>query len=259
MIEPEDAATAEEAAQALGITQLVPAIYRDLLQPAARETGQRLVVVARAVGIALAPLEVAVWGYERIREYLAAAVAAKLAAKAPEEIRSPDLTIAGPAVLNMAFTAEAPHLREMYATLLAHATHTPSAPKVHPSFVQIIQQLSPAEAEILRHIATIHHTDAVLFQETLHGGAGGGANVGGPYISTQWQEFCASCGVTDESAPDVLYHNLIRLGLLAERTEADSRQSKSIFGEEHVTTITVNFLMLTAYGSRFLDVCVRDA
>jgi len=47
---------AEQAAKALGITQLVPAIYDDLLQPAAREVGQKFVAVAKAVGIALAPL-----------------------------------------------------------------------------------------------------------------------------------------------------------------------------------------------------------
>src|SRR5574341_1689781 len=153
MTEPEQASTAEQAAKALGITQLVPTIYRDLLQPAAKETGQRLVVVARAVGIALAPLEAAVWGYERIRDYLAAAIAAKLAKKPADQIQTPDPVIAGPAIFSMVFTAEAPHLREMYATLLAHAAHTPSAPKVHPSFVQIVQQLSPAEAQILREIA----------------------------------------------------------------------------------------------------------
>ena len=259
MTEPEQASTAEQAAQALGITQLVPTIYRDLLQPAARETGQRLVVVARAVSIALAPLEAAVWGYERIRDYLAAAVAAKLATKPPEEIRSPDPIIAGPAILSMVFAAEAPHLREMYATLLAHAMHTPSAPKVHPSFVQVIQQLSPAEAQILRQIATAYQTEAVLFDESLHGGLGGGANVGGPYISTQWRAFCASCGVTDNTVADVGYHNLLRLGLLIERTEADSRYSETITGAGHVDTKTINFVMLTAYGSQFLDVCVRDA
>ena len=55
---------AELAAKELGITQLVPAIYQDLLQPAAREVGQQFVVVAKAVGVALAPLHVTVWGFD---------------------------------------------------------------------------------------------------------------------------------------------------------------------------------------------------
>lgn len=258
MTEPEQGASAEQAAHVLGITKLVPAIYQDLLQPAAREMGQRLVVVARAVSIALAPLEAAVWGYERIRDYLAAAVTAKLASTRPEDIRTADPLIAGPAMLNMLFTAEAPHLREMYATLLAHAMHVPSASRVHPSFVQIVQQLSPSEAAILRRIASDHASEAVLFEETLLGGWDRGGNVGGPYISTQWRTFCASCGISADTAADVLYHNLIRLGLLIERTEADAHFRESIAGSGHVDTRTINYVMLTAYGNRFLDVCVRD-
>jgi hypothetical protein len=50
----EESSITEQAAKALAITQLVPTIYQDFLQPAATEVGQRLVVVAQAVGIALA-------------------------------------------------------------------------------------------------------------------------------------------------------------------------------------------------------------
>lgn len=257
----EQTSVAEQAAKALGITQLVPAIYQDLLQPAAQEAGQRLVVVARAVSIALAPLEAMVWGYERIRDYLSAAVAVRLSTKSPKEIRSPDPIIAGPVILNMAFAAEEPHLREMYARLLACAMYSPSAPRVHPSFVQIVQQLSPAEAQILQQIAKAHITEAVLFQESLQGGLG--ANVGGDYISTQWRAFATECGVTDSTIADVLYHNLIRLGILIERTEADSQYTPEGDDERgawsvSVDTTTINYVMLTAYGSLFLDVCVRD-
>jgi hypothetical protein len=85
----EQITVAEQAAKALGIKDLVPSIYQDLLQPAAREMGQRLVVIARAVSIALAPLEVTVWGYDRIRDYLSAAVAVKLSRKPPEETGLP--------------------------------------------------------------------------------------------------------------------------------------------------------------------------
>jgi hypothetical protein len=257
---PEPITVAEQAAKALGIKEFVPAIYQDLLQPAARETGQRLVVVARAVGIALAPIELAVWGYDRIRDYLSAAVAVKLANKPPEEIRSPDPIIAGPAIQGMIFAIEADHLREMYATLLARAMHSPSAPKVHPSFVQIIQQLSPVESQLLREIAKTHDEEDVLFQESVQIG---GANIGGDYISTQWRAFCAKCNVSDDAVANALYYNLIRLGIFIERTEADSEYLPAgtyghTISEGHVNTTTTNYVMLTAYGSLFIDVCVRD-
>jgi hypothetical protein len=59
----------------------------------------------------LAPLEASVWGYERIKEYLSAKVAAKLACKPPEEIKSPPTIIAGPVVMGMIFATQEPHLR----------------------------------------------------------------------------------------------------------------------------------------------------
>ena len=65
-----EANIAEQAVKALGITQLAPALYQDLLQPAARETGRNLLVVAKAVSLALAPLKGIVYGYERIRDDL---------------------------------------------------------------------------------------------------------------------------------------------------------------------------------------------
>jgi hypothetical protein len=254
------ATIAEQAAKALGIKELVPTIYQDLLQPAAQEMGQHLVVVARAVGIAFAPLKAVVWGYDRISDYASAAVAVKLATKPPGEIRSPDPIIAGPAIQNMVFAAEAHHLREMYATLLAHAMHSPSAPRVHPSFVQVIQQLSSVEAQLLQKIAESHHGEDVLFQESLQAG---GENVGGDYISTQWQAFCAKCDVSDHAIVTALYHNLIRLGIFMERTEADSEYIAEGIGrytmwDAHVDTTTIRFVMLTEYGSLFLDACVRD-
>jgi hypothetical protein len=251
---------AEQAAETLGIKELVPAIYQDLLQPAAREVGQHLVVVARAVGIALAPIELAVWGYNRIRDYLSAAVAVKLARKPPEEIRPPDPIIAGPVIQNMIFAMEEDHLREMYVTLLAHAMHSPSAPRVHPSFAHIIQQLSSVESKLLQEIAKTHDGEAVLFQESLQTGGG---NIGGDYISTQWQAFCAKCDVSDSTVASALYYNLIRLGIFIERTEADSEYFppgiyKHTISDGHVNAITTNYVLLTAYGSLFLDICVRE-
>ena len=98
-------------------------------------------VVAKAVGISLAPLEGATWGYQQIKDYLSAKVAAKLANKAPADIKPPERHIAGPVVMGMVFADQAPHLKEMYANLLATAMHSPSADKAHPSFVQLYSSL----------------------------------------------------------------------------------------------------------------------
>jgi hypothetical protein len=61
--------TTEEAAKALGMSEVISELYRDMLQSAARVMGSNLILVAHAVRVALAPVEGVVWGYDRIREY----------------------------------------------------------------------------------------------------------------------------------------------------------------------------------------------
>src|SRR2546427_5460781 len=100
---------AEEAAKALGITQLVAAIYQDVLQSAARQIGQNLVPVAKAVEVAISPISATVWCYEQIKDCLKAKVTARLATKPAQEIKPPSTVIAGPVIMGMAFAAEEPH------------------------------------------------------------------------------------------------------------------------------------------------------
>lgn len=51
-----------ETAKALGVGSLLPAIYGDLVSPAAKELGEGLATIAKAVKISLAPVEATVWG-----------------------------------------------------------------------------------------------------------------------------------------------------------------------------------------------------
>jgi hypothetical protein len=256
--------TADEAAKALGMNEAIPELYRDMLQPAAKVMGQNLVLVARAVRVALAPVEGVVWGYDRIREYLGFAITAKLAAKPPSEIQSPDPTIAGPAIMNMVFAAEAPHLREMYATLLTHASYTPTASSVHPSFVQIIQAISPTEAKILRGIADLSGEtslmEEILFEERIDSVMGSRGTKSNRYISDQWLEFCVGCGVSNEDLAEVALRNFIRLGLLYEHTQAELKKSRPTLFDElgNEEVVNLNSIILSAYGSAFLNSCVRD-
>lgn len=263
MLPSDDSHIIEKAAKELGLSQLVPAVYQDLLQPLARELGERLVVIAQTIGLALAPLEVTVWGYQRIKDYLAVAVAKKLANKPPEEIISPDPVVAGPVIMNMIFTANAPYLREMYANLIACAMNSPFANKAHPSFSCIIQQLSSHEAQILQEIAKNSKAgQSILFEEILLNGTI--SPVSSEYLFMQWRALCAKFEVTDKVIADAFYHNLIRLGILIERSDTEAKyipEGSDRYGDwgAKVETKTNNYVTLTDYGDLFLDVCVRDA
>lgn len=227
----EPTATAKIVAQAAKELGVVATAYNDLLQPAAQEAGKKLVVVAKAVSIALAPLEASVWGYEKIKEYLSAKVAARLAGTPAEEIKPPPRVIAGPVVMGMVFASEEEHLREMYANLLAAAMHGPTASRAHPSFVQAIQQLSPAEARILQDVA------AGKFPPEL-------AKSWVGINASKWPEYCASCGLKDEVLAGAYLDNLRRLGILTEAIRETSWMSV--------------WVQVSDYGRMFLDVCVRE-
>lgn len=68
----------------------------------------------------------------------------------PEEnLVTPRLSVAGPAVQGISFTVEEPELRAMYLNLLAAASDDRSADDAHPSFAEIIRQLAAEEAELL--------------------------------------------------------------------------------------------------------------
>lgn len=130
------------------IVETVP-IYQDAVQPAAKQIGRSLETVAKAVNVALLPLTGLVWGCERIRDYLEETLAKKLRHVPKEKIITPDPHIAGPALIALQFVGSQPELREMYANLLATAMNKDSTENAHPSFVEIINQITPDEARIL--------------------------------------------------------------------------------------------------------------
>src|SRR5690242_16589325 len=87
-----------DAADAVkGLLEAVP-IYEDALQPAAKQVGLGLETIAKAVRFALAPLAALVWGFEKIEEYLVPALEKRLARVPPENVITPNPTVAGPAL-----------------------------------------------------------------------------------------------------------------------------------------------------------------
>lgn len=249
----------QDTANALGLGSVIPEAYRDLLQPSAREVGAGLMVVARAVRIALAPIEATVWGYDRIRDWLEVRLTAKLAMTPPENIvRSPG-HISGPTVLNLHFAADEDELREMYANLLATSMDRARVSAAHPAFVSIIQQLSSDEARILSAISSRESTD--LFQEVL--GSNGFPRSGGEWLFSQWRSFCASLELQAEENADAYLDNLVRLRILETRISSESHYNAA-FADRHgdyppsVDQTTTTDVCVTNFGQQFIVTCVLE-
>jgi hypothetical protein len=127
---------------------VVKTAYDDALKPVAAETGKALATLGRTVNMALAPLRGLVWSWDKIEAWLTATVERKLEERAVpnERISTPDPDVAVPAIEALRYTK----LKEQYANLLATSMDTATAADAHPSFVEILKQLTPDEAKILQ-------------------------------------------------------------------------------------------------------------
>lgn len=144
-----DLKNATDAATAIGQVSNTE-IYKDSLQPTVRELGKNLHTVSKLVTVALTPISAMIWGYEKIGEYLQQKLSEKLANVPEEEIITPDPAVAVPAVEALRYTGHHEELREMFSNLLATSMISSTAKKAHPSYVEIIKQITPEEANILK-------------------------------------------------------------------------------------------------------------
>ena len=141
-------------------TQVVELAYTDAFQPFAKEAGKALGTVGKTVNIALSPLNAVVWGYEKIEDFVTKKVSEKLEAKQvqPEDIITPDPDIAVPTIEALRYSK----LKDQYANLLASSMDKNSASKVHPAFVEILKQITPDEAKMLKYLADIKTSEPFL-------------------------------------------------------------------------------------------------
>jgi hypothetical protein len=250
----------EETAKALGLKDLAPEIYKDLLQPATREAGKALLTTAKTVSIALAPLEAVNWGYQESKQWLAAKVTQKLANIPASEIHTPPMNIAGPAALNLYFSYDQEALRNMYAQLITSSMKKSTSGTVHPAFVSIIQQLLPEEAIILE----------ALYRES-------GSNVIGERNRDKYDhreanavdwasdiifEVCKNSKLVLEIDFQSSLLNLMRLKLIDLESESEAEyvpeygDSKGVYGPEVNLHIT-DSLAFTELGNRFVESCIE--
>lgn len=125
-------------------------VYDDMLHPALSEVGNTL---KGAVRVSLAPVSALVWGYEKIASYLDEAIPKYFEDRkiSKEKIRTPEPAIAIPTIEALRYINESV-LRQMYVDILGASMNMDTANFVHPSFVAVINQLTPDEAKIIKKL-----------------------------------------------------------------------------------------------------------
>lgn len=134
-----------------GIVESVP-IYEDMLQPTAKELGKSGLTIAKTINIALSPLTAFVWGFDKIKDFLQESIEEKLKDVPQEYIITPDPSVAVPAIEALRYTGGKEDLRELFSELIATSMDNRTAHQSHPSYVEVIKQLTSDEAKILRLI-----------------------------------------------------------------------------------------------------------
>ena len=249
-----------------GLVAAVP-IYQDAIQPAAKELGKALGTVAKTVNVALAPVSALVWGYDKIKEFVDHKVSEKLKNTPEENIVTPPAHVVGPALESLRYTGSIAELRELYANLVAASMDSRTTGNVHPSFVEIIKQLSPEEARLLGQLESIGAEPLVTIRNDREDGTGGR------------DEFRHFSLLGDKAKIELLrlpnnFDNLTRLGLIEipenyvllrgryEELEQHSFVASIIkhvdSQPERVSKILRKTLIVTSLGRQFINTCVKE-
>lgn len=142
--------------------------YDDLAHPTAKSLGNTFSLIPRTIGVWFGKWEKwVINGEESIR--LAAEAVREKAEKIPEEkLTEPEPYVAIPAVQQLSCCYDSEELREMYANLLVSSMNSDTKWAVHPSYVDIIKQLTPDEAKLMKYINGTQTKSIPIVDVELH-------------------------------------------------------------------------------------------
>lgn len=260
-IDPRLAATVDKVGEAAAT--LLPKVYDDALAPAVRRLSPDVELMSRTVHLALAPLRALVWGAERVEELIRVRVAEKLGHVPPEKIVEPPLNVVGPAFDSLRYAGHDDTLRELYASLIASAMNADTQASVHPAFAEMIRQMTPLDAQLLRYL----RTDSLPLLEVRSSARGGERTV-----LIDFTTFGAIGEGSRHPAARITMDNLRRLGLAMTppgKQYADEAAYSALWNHaevveerEHVRAdggtpmMGRSLLRMTSLGHDFCEACI---
>lgn len=152
----------DKLAGAIGDTlKTAPTFYEDALQPSVQEIGKFAARIPRAINAAFSGLDKWILNKEYNVDETKKLIAQKLENVDPEKIVTPDAYVAVPTIQAISYSMDSEELRNLYANLLAKAMNSDTKEQVHPSFVEIIKQLSPIDSLVFKTIMQ-RDTNAII-------------------------------------------------------------------------------------------------
>lgn len=235
------------------------------------QLGKTALTVAKALNNALLPLAALNFAFDKAKQYFSTKFESEITEKTstipPELLIEPKATVAGPALQGLAFAHDEAPLKEMYLSLIASAMDERIAEGVHPAFVEIIRQLSGAEAKLLARLLSNPRVAPLVELRLVRVSNGNWISVYRHLLDTRlWK----SDKPTENPFIETYVDNWVRLGLVEvdytrevagesayswvdDRPEV-LRLKQEMENSENVIEIERGGLVRTAFGKQFAQV-----
>jgi len=224
--------------------KVVEQAYDDIASPSAKELGKAAVDLVKTARLLLAPFQLAAAFQDRFER-----VVERIRTRVPEEKQKPPpAEVVGPAFRQMQYLDEDNPLWLMFEELLTQAIDEDTTAQVHPSFVQLISQLSRDEAVILYRLRSdefkvVDTLDYDRFQNT--------------FSNRKVEE--STLPTDDLQYPhqmNLYYSHLESLSLVQWPVE---KQDPILIGGLQVGIRRHSTMRLTEFGQLFVSVCVPQS
>jgi hypothetical protein len=221
----------------------VKAAYTDVAAPAAKQTGQLLEDVVKALQLALAPVQLLGALQDRYRNFLDTSIR-----RVAEENRvSPAPQIIGPVLEGIRYEPEGTPIDEMFSQLLSRAMDSQRINEAHPAFPIIIRQLSSDEAKILKLLGTAQYDFVYTSDWNSTTRLFSGRKIEGDTLPKENLTFAANVGFYME--------HLNQLGLAGIFQHGNQEPLKDGSAIQIGTRVCCKY-RLTDLGQRFVAACV---
>lgn len=250
-------------------------VYKDGLQPSIKTLGETLAGIFKAIGhyprywgmMSDISLELK---HQQFKEKLEAKVAA-----IPEANKTlPKPNILGPSIQALEYAIFEEHMSEMFANLLASSMDSSKSQRSHPSFVEIIKQLTGDEAKLLKFMSGSQDLPVVDVNKCT------GDDGVFETVRHKYHTFSRMAGCDSPENYQEMIENLERMKLIevklsdlggrlsditlyqdvsshAEKSLGikikDPSDSSSNLPGQHF--LTLGYMHLTAFGTQFIDIC----
>lgn len=245
-------------------------VYADGAKPVIKPMGELIGLVPRAIKSAFLPLEKWVLNKEYNLAETKKLLELKLHDVAPELIESPEPHIAVPAIQYISYCMDNEELRDMYANLLANSMNKIVKDGVHPSFVEIIKQLCPDEAKVLKTIYSQPTVPTITLRYVNEKGSG-------IIIVKDFSIIGETSKCENPYETEKYFDNLSRLGLIVGMGGLSSLTDKSLYeplkNHSYITErmnvpqyyissglnspkLEESFFSITSFGRSFCSICL---